>query len=199
MKPSAVLDAIAQGLLVHLSPKQPGPDAPPIRVLVSDRTDEDVTDTETVGGPALVLSCTGFSDQEIVGGAMIVDADFLVRCYARLPQGPSDAKASRGDVAMNLAALVAQVVSSTMWTGPDGDAVVVRAADRVRVANRTARAQLSGDGHAMWTVRWTQRFELTPVDHAEVLQVLRRLFVQWDLGGETDTPQESELIEVTHG
>jgi hypothetical protein len=194
MTPNKVLDAIAQNLLEMLSPAS----EPLVRVLVSDSIDEDVSDSETFQAPAVVLSCTGFGDQSLSAGAMLVDGEMVARCYARLPAGASDARTSRGDVAMNLAALVAQAVEGTLWTGADGKPVVVRLADRVRVQNRTGRALLVGEGLAMWTVRWVQRFELNGADTAETLRTFKTLFVQWDMGG-ADTPQETELIEVTHG
>lgn len=198
--PSDVLEAIGRAMAEAFTvPDDAGIDRPFVRVLSADSVDGDVSDTATVPAPAVVLTCTGMTDASNGPGELLVDGEFVARCYARLPKGPADPKRTRGDVAMDLAAAVAKVVEGNLFRLPDGTPATVRHADQVRISNGTTRGTLEA-GHALWTVRWRQRFEVRPQDSEQVLYRLRSVAATFDLpGGEVDTHDESALIEVTHG
>lgn len=199
-QPSAVLDAIARTFdASFMPPTPPGPsvDAPRVDVLISDLTDEDVSDKHTFSAPAIVVSCTGFGDISTDMGPLFYRAGFVARCYARVPRGPNAPSDSSGDVAMDLAAVVAQSVDTTIWKDESGAPVVSQRAQHIQVRNRTTKAQ-QVEGASLWVVTWDQLLEFTVDDLSGVLRSFRHLHITIAMG-DADTPDVEAIVELPGG
>lgn len=196
-QPSELLDAVALRLRTELQPLDPvlsdGSRAQPVDVQVTDRMLDDVADVVTFRAPAVVISCTGLGEADRSLGSLSAPANLVARCYARLPVGPSDTKTSAGDVAMNLAALVAQIVEEAPFRDADGKDLSIRAPSNVRIMNRTVEA-IAQRGHAMWSVTWSQRIELTPRDRTAALHAFKRLHIDIEMQGQA--PDQALTIEL---
>lgn len=197
-RPSELLEAMRATLELELRPPgAPTLERPLIGVSISDDISEDVAGRETVPDPGVVLSCTGLSGYGDSYSATLVRAEFIARCYARIAEGPDDADGSRGDVAMDLAALVAMIVERTIWLGPDGKPMVLKRAERIDIHNRTVRGTTS-EGRALWVVRWQQQLELTQRDASAALHAFRKLHITYAMG-DANTPDEEAHIEMPGG
>ncbi len=192
--PASVLDAVVSALRAALEPVSPGLDAQTVDVRATDDLSVDVGDVVTLRAPAVIVSVTTFGEVGRDLGPLTVDMSFVARCYARVPSGPSAPSDTRGDVAMNLAALVAQTVEGNgIWAAPDGAPVVIQRATALRVQNATTRPVVQR-GHALWTVTWAQLVELTRADEAALLHAFRTL--QIGIGGTLAEPGDSATIEL---
>jgi hypothetical protein len=197
--PSQLLDTIRDTLELALTPTSPGApsiDEPLVDVTVSDDQSEDVAEFETLGDPAVVLTCTSFNGLGSLYTPLATSARFFARCYARVSEGPADAQGTRGDVAMNLAALVAMVVERELWKA-NGTLLVNKRASDIRVQNRTTRAQLE-HGRALWIVAWEQQLELTSRDVAATLRSFKRMNVTIKMG-DANTPDAEFRAEMPGG
>lgn len=188
-QPSAVLDAVARTLRAALQPATPGPEAQPVDVRVTDHMLDDVRDVITFRAPAVVLSCVGMGEADRSLGPLSANLQMVARCYARLPAGPTKVDDTPGDVAMNLAALVAQLVEGASWKAMDGTALNIMRPGAIRIQNRSVEPIMQG-GYAMWSVSWSQRIELTTADQTAALHAFRTLHIDIALGG-ADVPTES--------
>jgi hypothetical protein len=195
--PSLVLDCIARTLDEEFSPPVPTIDQPRVDVMISDLLDEDVSQDQTFSAPAIVLSCLGLGDVSTDKGPGFYRAGYLARCYARVPQGPAAPADSSGDVAMDLAAVVAQIVDSTIWKDDVGQPVVSQRAERITVRNRTSKAALK-EGASLWLVTWQQLLEFSPRDVAGLLHSFKHLHITIAMG-DADTPDVEADIELPGG
>jgi hypothetical protein len=186
-QPSLVLDAIAEAMETRLGKA--------IDVRLTDDLTEDLGETLTFRPPAVILSCTRLGDASGDYGSLLVSAQFVARCYARLPAGPRTPKESRGDVAMNLAAAVAQVVDdSPLWLDAQGVALATKRAAGITITNRTTQA-IAQRGFAMWVVSWQQLIELTQADVGAALNAFKRLHVEFEMGT-SETPDAALTMEL---
>lgn len=193
--PSELLDSIRRTLAAALIPSTPPDiDHPLVDVMISDDISEDVADYETVPDPGIVVSCLGLTDLGAGHSELQARANFIARCYARIAEGPEDLDGSTGDVAMDLAALVALLVERSIWVsaGPSVKPLVTKRAENVRVANRTARGKTS-KGRALWTVTWSQQVELGQRDEARALHAFRKLNMTIAMG---DAQTEDAVLHV---
>lgn len=193
-QPAQVLDAIVRTLKGELEPPSPGLEAQTVDVRSVDDLSVDVFDTKTFRAPAVVVSATSMGQVGRDLGPLTVEMTFVARCYARSPTGPVSPGDSRGDVAMNLAALVAQTVEARgIWVDSGGAPAVVARATGLRVANQTTRP-VAERGHALWTVTWSQQVELTSADQSALFHAFRTLDV--GIGGDVDDPDERATMTL---
>jgi hypothetical protein len=193
--PSVVLECIARTLDSTFAPAAPTIDTPRVYVLISDILDENVSQEHTFTAPAIVVSCAGFTELEAETG--LYRASFLARCYARVPRGPAVPVDSSGDVAMDLAVVVARVVDQTIWEDESGLPVVARRAERLQVRNRTTRQVHQAEG-SLWLVTWEQLLEIAPADLTGILRAFRHLHIQFAMGT-ADTPDVGAIVELEGG
>lgn len=182
-QPSALLDAIITELSAVLAP---------VIVRQTDDLSDDVSEQQTFRAPAVVVTCTGLTDMDRDTGALSVSAQLVARCYARLAGGGG----SRGDVAMNLAAVVAQQVEGRIWGQAAGAPIATMRAQRIAVRNRTSR-EMMDRGVALWTVSWTQLIELGEPDAGAILHAFRTLHVT--MGGTAQEPHAAATLELEGG
>lgn len=177
-QPSVMLDAIVSRLAARLQPSLVAPATPNITVRqVDDTATVDLSEYMTVQSPGVYVTCLSAPELGRDVGPLTVEAQWMARCYARLGLPPAEAGkpgSSRGDVAMNLAALVASIVDEEMWLGLDAKPTAHRAAQRVTLTNRGSR-DLATRSLSLWIVTWTQPLELTAPDLTGILHSFRKL------------------------
>lgn len=198
--PSTVLDAIVRTLQAELQPaNDPSIDTPLIDVTTSDDIADDIAGKETIGDPAVVLTCRGLGGMGDLYSPSVVNADFVARCYARVAEGPEDVSGSKGDVAMDLATLVGMIVERSIWQSapPNPTALVNKRASGVRIQNRTSNDTLK-QGRALWLVTWSQQMELTGRDQVAAFRAFKRLHVTIAMG-DADVADAEALIEMPGG
>jgi hypothetical protein len=173
--PSEVVDAIVTTLGTRLAPAS-----------VEVRTIEGPFDVDTTGNLTLPSSACVLvfcSSLPIDAQTYLTDATFYAVCIARTNVG--DAK--RGDVAMDLAALVASIVARERW------GVCFKIPSRVRVANEYRPELAKGKGLSAWSVTWTQMVELNKDENGAV-ERLKTMTFEHEVGG-VDTPDLHATLE----
>lgn len=181
-QPAAMLDAVAARMRTRL-----GSAVAEVRVIDATFAD-DLTDYLTVRSPGVLLTCVSIPVVEGGQQPMKVEPTWLAICVARLPR-LSQGESSRGDVAMNLSAVVAMMVEREMWNGQAN-----RCARRIHCVNEHSK-ELAQKGVSMWTVTWLQQIEITPADEDDALEELGRIRLTFEMGdGQTpDAEAEQEL------
>jgi hypothetical protein len=198
--PSVLLDRMVELLSQQLQPETPSGDTPKVYVrAVDDSTTDDLSEYTTVPTPSVLLSCIGMPLAGRDTGPVTAEAHFIARCYARLPQKQEGQLVfSRGDVAMNLAALVEMILDSEVWKDDAGRPVAHSRATKITSRNRGGRA-LAGRGLSLWLVSWQQLVEITAPDRAAILHSFRELHIDIDMGGEADTQDVDATMNFPGG
>lgn len=194
-QPSKVLDAMVARIRAALEPTsdQLAHGTPRVHVgVIDDAGLADVTEYHTVPVPSVLISCTALPAVPVDYGPMVAEGQFIARCFARSGAHAAGLVRSRGDVAMDLAALVSSLVDEEVWPDAEGRPTALSRATRVGARNLGAR-ELSGRGLSLWLVSWNQRVELTPLDREGVLRALRRIHLDVDIPGGTSPDAEGDL------
>jgi hypothetical protein len=174
-QPSVVLDAIATNLRTLL-----GPAALDVRVVDSSLTIEH-PDVVAAKSTAVLVACPSFkvaAEYE----PPTATCRFAAVLVVKLPKGSS--QASRGDVAMDLAALVGSHVGRENW------GVCASQAEDVRVRNLNSPDM----NIVLWGVEWTQKIQLDAKLNPELLNRLGSIHITYAMGG-PDTPEHSSIQE----
>lgn len=95
-------------------------------------------------------------------GYGIADAVWAVFVLTRYTASSDGKTISRSVAAANVAALVAAIVESEKWGG-----LMYAPASRVRIANEFSEKLGMGDGWGVWSVAWTQPYEIKVADAAQ--------------------------------
>jgi len=196
-QPSKVLDAMVARIRAVLEPTndQLAHGTPRVHVgVVDDAGLADVVEYKTVPVPSVLLSCTALPSVALDYGPTTVEGQFIARCFSRSGASAAGVVQSRGDVAMDLAALVSSLVDEEVWPDAEGRPTALSRATRLLARNLGAR-ELSGRGLSLWVVSWSQRIELTPLDRDGVLRALRRIHLDMHIPG-GDAPDASGDLEL---
>jgi hypothetical protein len=163
---------------------------------IDDTVIGDITEYTTVSAPAILVTCLGWPTIDDDAGETPVDITFIARCIARVSDKPEGEDVrSRGDVAMNLAALVTRVVESTeLWPDAEGNPTASMRARRTQARNMGSRA-LSQKNLSMWVVTWTQRVDITGEDEAQLLAPFKHFGIHIAMGGD-NTPETAVELEL---
>jgi hypothetical protein len=198
--PSILLDRMVELLSTQLQPAIASGDTPRVFVrAVDDTTSDDLSEYTTVPTPSVLLSCLGMPLASRDTGPVTAEAQFVARCYARLPQKQEGQIAiSRGDVAMNLAALVEMILDGEVWKDGAGKPVAHSRATKITSRNRGGRS-LAGRGLSLWLVSWQQMVELTAPDRAAILHSFKELHIDVDMGGQSDTADVGATMNFEGG
>ena len=191
--PSQVLDAIVARLKSALEPTadQLAHATPRVHVrAIDDTAIADITDFTTVPMPAVLVTCVGMPAVARDFGPTTVDAQFVARCIATRSQS----SASRGDVAMDLAAFIASVVDEEVWRDALGQPTTLSRATRLGARNVGSR-ELVTKGVSMWIVTWNQQIELTARDRDGILRALRKLHIAVEIPGGA-SPDAAGTVEL---
>jgi hypothetical protein len=187
--PSAVMDEIVSVLRTKL-----GATAQEVQTCDSDfGEDGALKDFLTVADPGVLICCLGMPLVPQDFGPPVAAARFLALCLARVPN--MTAQDSPGDVAMDLAAMVAGIVDGERWNNK-----AVGRATKVTPHNENAlKTKLKGV--SVWSVAWQQNIEIQTATVAPTFNNLRRINFTEKADGSPTTPvtQENLTEDQLHG
>jgi len=103
--------------------------------------------------PLVLVTCLGANVEP--DGYSVADGVFAAFVFTRANTREEGEPLSRGITAANLAFLVAAIVEQERWGG-----LSVRRASRIRLRNEHAERNTKDLGWAIWSVLWTQPFEV---------------------------------------
>ena len=145
-------------------------------------------DFVTEGSAAVLVTCLDLPiAHDLQSEPPTANGQFAAFCLVDDNNSPTK---SRGDVAMDLAGLVASHVQRERWNGTATDI-----ASRVRAQNLHNRSFLE-KGIGVWVVRWTQPIELTAPSVDGILERLTRIDTTFSMGT-ADTPDVAHTLEFT--
>jgi hypothetical protein len=144
-------------------------------------------DTISFKPPAVVLvTCLGF---ELRGdGYAVADAVWAAIVLANAIGSDGDGKILANMYAANVAAQVSAIVEVEAW-----EKQAFKRAERIRVTNEHSEKMTKGSSWGAWVVAWTQPFEITREDAAEIhrLASIHHTFVM----GDSATPDAYATLE----